>query len=121
MNFGQKICHLSVYLVQLCIKLYVSYTLMKLETNKQKNPTKLLFKVSKEMAIHSSTLAWKIPWTEKPGRLHTVHGVTKSQTRLCDFTFNFHFSIYKKCRILPLICGLFRSVLLKFSKYLEIF
>ena len=34
-NFGQKICHLSVYLVQLCIKLYVSYTLMKLETNKQ--------------------------------------------------------------------------------------
>ena len=29
------------------------------------------------MATHSSILAWKIPWTEKPGRLHTVHGVTK--------------------------------------------
>ena len=34
------------------------------------------------MATHSSTLAWKIPWTEEPG----VRGVTKSQTRLSDFT-----------------------------------
>ena len=25
--------------------------------------------LGKEMAPHSSTLAWKIPWTEKPGRL----------------------------------------------------
>ena len=31
-----------------------------------------------------STIAWKIPWTEGPGRLH---GVTKSQTQLSDFTF----------------------------------
>ena len=38
------------------------------------------------MATHSSTLAWKIPWAEEPGRLQ-VHGVTKSQTRLSDFTF----------------------------------
>ena len=35
--------------------------------------------LEKEMAIHSSILARKIPWTEKPGRA-TVHGVTKSQT-----------------------------------------
>ena len=26
----------------------------------------------KEMAPHSSTLAWKIPWTEKPGRLQSM-------------------------------------------------
>ena len=38
------------------------------------------------MAIHSSTIAWKIPWTEEPGRLHVVHGVAKSRTRLSDFT-----------------------------------
>ena len=25
--------------------------------------------LEKEMATHSSTLAWKIPWTEEPGRL----------------------------------------------------
>ena len=29
--------------------------------------------LEKEMATHSSILAWKIPWTEKPGGLHTVH------------------------------------------------
>ena len=34
--------------------------------------------LEKEMAPHSSTLAWKIPWTEEPGRLRTVYGVTKS-------------------------------------------
>ena len=43
--------------------------------------------LEKEMAVHSSTTAWKIPWTEEPGRLHTVHGVAKSQARLSDFTF----------------------------------
>ena len=37
--------------------------------------------VEKEMATHSSILAWRIPWTEEPGRA-TVHGVAKSQTRL---------------------------------------
>ena len=25
-----------------------------------------------EVAIHSSTIAWKIPWTEEPGRLQTM-------------------------------------------------
>ena len=29
------------------------------------------------MATHSSTLAWRVPWTEEPA---TVHGVAKSQT-----------------------------------------
>ena len=41
------------------------------------------------MAPHSSTLAWKIPWTEEPTA--TVHGVATSRTRLSDFTFTFHF------------------------------
>ena len=42
------------------------------------------------MATHSSILAWRISWTEEPGRLQSmgsqrqaiVHGVTKSRTRL---------------------------------------
>jgi len=41
--------------------------------------------LEKEMATHSSTLAWKIPWMEKPGRLR---GVAKSRTRLSNFTFD---------------------------------
>ena len=28
--------------------------------------------LEKEMAIHSSTLAWKIPWTEEPDRLQSM-------------------------------------------------
>ena len=28
--------------------------------------------LEKEMAIHSSTVAWKIPWTEEPGRLQSI-------------------------------------------------
>ena len=47
------------------------------------------------MAPHSSTLAWKIPWMEEPGRLQ-VHGIAKSQTRLSDFTFTFHFHALEK-------------------------
>ena len=37
----------------------------------------------KEMATHSSILAWKIPWMKEPGRA-TVHGVAKSWTRLLE-------------------------------------
>ena len=48
------------------------------------------------MAPHSSTLAWKIPWTEEPSILAAVHGVAKSQTRLSDFTLTFHFDALEK-------------------------
>ena len=43
--------------------------------------------LEEEIAIHSSTIAWKIPWTEEPSRL--VYGVAQSMTRLSDFTFTF--------------------------------
>ena len=36
--------------------------------------------LEKEMATHSTILAWKIPRTEDPGRLHIVHGVSKTWT-----------------------------------------
>ena len=39
------------------------------------------------MATHSSTLAWKIPWAEEPGRLQSMG--SPSWTRLSDFTFPF--------------------------------
>ena len=41
--------------------------------------------LEKEMAIHSSTLAWKIPLREEPGRLKSRG--SQSRTRLSDFTF----------------------------------
>ena len=46
------------------------------------------------MAPHSSTLAWKIPWTQEPGA--AVHGVAQSRTWLSDFTFTFHFHALEK-------------------------
>ena len=46
------------------------------------------------MAPHSSTLAWKIPWTEEPGKA-AVHGFAKSRTRLSDFTFIFTFHFHE--------------------------
>ena len=50
--------------------------------------------LEKAMAPHSSTLAWKIPWTEKPGRLQSMGSL--SRIRLSDFTFTFHFHALEK-------------------------
>ena len=47
--------------------------------------------LEKEMGTRSSTLTWKIPWTEEPGRLQSME--SQSRTRLNDFTFTFHFSL----------------------------
>ena len=38
----------------------------------------------KGLATHSSILAWRIPWTEEPGKLPPM--VSQSWTRLSDFT-----------------------------------
>ena len=40
--------------------------------------------LEKDRATHSSILAWKIPWTEEPGRLHSPWG-----RKGHDFTFTF--------------------------------
>ena len=48
--------------------------------------------LEKEMAIHSSTIAWKIPWTEEPGRLYSPWGRKESDTtERLHFHFHFHF------------------------------
>ena len=39
--------------------------------------------LEKEMAIHSSILAWKVPWTEDPEGLQSI-GTQKNQTQLKD-------------------------------------
>ena len=46
------------------------------------------------MAPHSSTLAWKIPWTEEP-----------CGTRLSDFTFTIHFHAFGEGNGNPLQCS----------------
>ena len=41
------------------------------------------------MAPHSSTLAWKIPWTEEPGRLQSMGSLESDTTE----QLHFHFSL----------------------------
>ena len=58
------------------------------------------------MATHSSTLAWKIPWTEEPGRLQSIKHISVNlkelksykvrSSALSDFTFTFHFHALEK-------------------------
>ena len=48
--------------------------------------------LEKAMAPHSSTLAWKIPWTEEPGGLHSLGSLRVGH----DFTFTFHFHALEK-------------------------
>ena len=51
--------------------------------------------MEKAMATHSSTLAWKIPWTEEPGRLQSMGSPTVGYL-LSNFTFTFHFHALEK-------------------------
>ena len=46
--------------------------------------------LEKEMEIHSSTIAWKIPWTEEPGRLYSPRGRKESDTELQKVTLLWH-------------------------------
>ena len=43
------------------------------------------------MALHTSTLAWKIPWTEEPGGLQSMRSL-----RVGHLTFTFHFDPSEK-------------------------
>ena len=62
-------------------------------TNRQKNRHKSVFSIfSKEMVTHSSILAWRIPWTEEPGRLQS----TGSQRVRHDWATSLHFTSHGK-------------------------
>ena len=53
----------------------------------------------KEMATHSSILAWEIPWVEEPGRLQSMGSLRVGHdwaTSLSLFTFTFHFHALEK-------------------------
>ena len=51
--------------------------------------------MEKAMAPYSSTLAWKIPWMEKPGRLQSI-GSLRVGHDWETFTFHFHFHSLEK-------------------------
>ena len=74
--------------------------------------------LEKEMAIHSSTLAWKIPWMEEPDRLQSMG--SQSRTRLSDFTFTSLINIFVKIllyllilKTLKVVCQQFEAIFAK--------
>ena len=52
--------------------------------------------MEKAMAPYSSTLAWKIPWTQEPGGPQSMGLLRVGRTRLSNFTFTFHFHALEK-------------------------
>ena len=44
----------------------------------------------KEMAIHSRTLAWKIPWTEEPDRLQSMGSQRVGHDLATSLSLHFH-------------------------------
>ena len=57
------------------------------------------YRMEKAMAPHSSTLAWKIPWTEESGSLQSMGSLRVRHnwaTSLSLFTFTFHFHALEK-------------------------
>ena len=62
-NIWLKLCEHRASLVAQTVKRLPAMLETQVRSLGQEDP------LEKEMAIHSSTIAWKIPWTEKPGRL----------------------------------------------------
>ena len=59
-------CDFWVFLVAQMVKNRPAMQEMLVQSVDWKDP------LEKEMATHSSTLAWKIPWAKEPGRLHSI-------------------------------------------------
>ena len=80
----------------ICLCSSVQYSLIKrLRQGKWKQAVILVYvRIYTTMAAHSSTLAWKIPQMEEPGRLQSMRSL--SRTRLSDFTLTFHFHELEK-------------------------
>ena len=55
--------------------------------------------LEREMTLHSSILAWRLPWTEEPGGLQSM-GLLKSWIRLRDT----HTHSHTESRVNDLLC-----------------
>ena len=53
--------------------------------------------LEKEMATHSSTLAWKIPWTEEPGRLQSMGSQRVGHDRATSLNSHWYYAFYFLC------------------------
>ena len=69
--------------------------------------------LEKEMAIHSSILAWKIPWTEKPGRTDFFFLFLNPQwSRKTPYSLNFCFGIWCSIQVVDELINILKPCLL---------
>ena len=67
---------------------------VKKKKKKSYKNSKVSLSSEKAMAPHSSTLAWKTPWTEEPGRLQSMRSLRVRHDS--DFTSTFRFPALEK-------------------------
>ena len=123
--------HLFGYLFVICISSSVVAQTVKCLPTMQETQVQSLGKedlLEKEMSTHSSTLSWKIPTTEEPGRLYSPWGHKES-----DITEQLHFHFIEQQRVnifiilnLPvqldgIFLHLFRSSLIYGSEVFHLF
>ena len=65
--------------------------------------------LEKAMAIHSSTLAWKIPWMEEPDRLQ---GYSPWGLKESDMTGRLHFSVTQRAEVMINCHDLYENTML---------
>ena len=73
--------------------------------------------LEEKLATHSSTLAWKIPWTEEPGRVHFMGSQRVGHEQLSNWACMYAF-FHETCVVWPCLahCGSATLVLFEFLK-----
>ena len=71
-TYKQKIHTNTAHTLHTCIREGLSCSSVGKEYGCNLDPWRQEDALEKEMATHSSILAWRIPWTEEPGRLQSV-------------------------------------------------
>ena len=103
--FWRRNCEKRNYWFKVCVKYYSFWQVLLNSPSKVICQTDAIISVllecllEKAMAPHSSTLAWKIPWTKEPGRLQSMGSLRVGHdwaTSLSLFTFTFHFHTLEK-------------------------
>ena len=67
--------------------------------------------LEKEMATHSSTLAWKIPWTEEPDRLQSVESKSRTGHGTTDW-FQIGKGVHQGCILSPCLFNLYAEYIM---------
>ena len=89
-DFNLNYCSGNASLVTQMLKCLSAMLETQVQSLDQEDP------LEKEMATHSSILAWRIPWREEPDRLQSTSCKESDTTALLDFHFSFTVLVVKR-------------------------